>query len=118
MLKVIENGAAREEDDELLLLDEIARRRVSDELGEALFELTWQVVVLEQDLILERAMVALDLALGHRMIVLAPGMGHAVLLEPGSVVIRAGHRPRTPSPPARLSPCDLMLCRALRAVRH
>ncbi len=38
--------------------------------------------MLEQDLVLERPMVALDLALGHRMIGLAPGMGHAVLLQP------------------------------------
>ena len=35
---------------------------VIDELGEALFELTWQVVVLEQDLVLHGAVVALDLA--------------------------------------------------------
>ena len=41
---------------------------VIDELGEACLELTRQVVVLEQDAVLHGAMVALDLALGHRMV--------------------------------------------------
>ena len=37
---------------------------VINELGQALFEQTWQVVVLEQDLVLHGAVVALDLAPG------------------------------------------------------
>ena len=57
---------------------------VIDELGDARFQLTGQVVVLEQDLVLHGAVVALDLALGHRVIRLAPGVRHAVLCEPGS----------------------------------
>jgi hypothetical protein len=56
-----------------------ARVVVVDELAQARFELTGQVVVLEQDLILHRAVVAFDLALGHRVIGLAAGMRHAVL---------------------------------------
>src|SRR5271167_3630196 len=55
---------------------------VGDELGQARFELSRQVVVLEQDLVLHGAVVALDLALGHRVIGLATGMRHAVLREP------------------------------------
>jgi hypothetical protein len=57
---------------------------VSDELGEALFELTWQVVVLEQDLVLHGAVVALDLALGHRVTRLAVGVRHSMHREPGT----------------------------------
>ena len=56
---------------------------VMDELRQTLFELTRQIVVLEQDLVLQRAVVAFDLALGHRVIGLAAGMRHAVLREPG-----------------------------------
>ena len=56
---------------------------VIDELGQGLFELTWQVVVFEQDLVLQGAVIALDLALGHRVIELATGVRHAVLREPG-----------------------------------
>jgi len=41
---------------------------VVDELGQALFELTRQVLVLKQDLVLHGAVVTLDLALGHRVI--------------------------------------------------
>ena len=55
---------------------------VADELGQARFELSRQIAVLEQDLVLHGAMVALDLALGHRMIGLATGMRHAVLRKP------------------------------------
>ena len=55
-----------------------------DELGQALFELTWQVVVFEQDLVLHGAVIALDLALGHRVIELATGVRYAVLCEPGT----------------------------------
>ena len=56
---------------------------VVDELSEARFQLTGQIIVLEQDLVLHGAVVALDLALGHRVIGFAPGMGHSVVLEPG-----------------------------------
>src|SRR6266446_1800067 len=41
---------------------------VIDELGQTLFDLTWQVVVLEQDVVLHGAVVVLDLAPGHRVI--------------------------------------------------
>ena len=41
---------------------------VVDELTQPCLELTRQVVVLEQDLVLERAVIALDLTLGHGMI--------------------------------------------------
>src|SRR5258708_35925712 len=51
---------------------------VIDELGDARFQLTGQVVVLEQDLVLHGAVVALDLALRHRVIGLAPGVRHAM----------------------------------------
>ena len=57
---------------------------VVNELGEARFQLTGQVVVLEQDLVLHGAVVALDLALGRRVIGLAPGVRHAMFPEPGS----------------------------------
>ena len=57
---------------------------VINELGEARFQLTGQVVVLEQDLVLHGAVVALDLALGRRVIGLAPGVRHAMFPEPGS----------------------------------
>ena len=46
--------------------------------------MTWQVVVLEQDLVLHGAVVAFDLALGHRVIGLAAGMCDAMLGEPGT----------------------------------
>jgi hypothetical protein len=40
---------------------------VIDELGQAMFELTWQIVVLEQDLVVHGAVVPFDLALAHRI---------------------------------------------------
>src|SRR5271168_651579 len=55
-----------------------------NELGVARFQLTGQVVVLEQDLVLHGAVVALDLALGHRVIGLASGVRHAMFSEPRS----------------------------------
>lgn len=45
---------------------------VSDELGEALFEPTRQVVVLEQALVLHGAVAALNLALGRRVTMALP----------------------------------------------
>lgn len=59
-----------------------ARVVVVDELGQVRFELTGQVVVLEQDLVLHRAVVVFDLALGHRVIGFAPGVLHAMLGQP------------------------------------
>ena len=66
---------------------------VIEELGQALFELTCQVVVLEQDLVLHGAVIALDLALGHQVIGLAAGMRHAMLRQPGTELGRGVGRP-------------------------
>jgi hypothetical protein len=55
-----------------------------DELREPRFELSRQIVILQQNAILQRAMVTLDLALRHRMIGLTTRVTHAVLLEPGA----------------------------------
>ncbi len=52
---------------------------VIDEVGEAGFELPRQVVVPQQDLVFQRAVVALDFALGHGVIGFAPGVIHSVL---------------------------------------
>src|SRR5258708_20342813 len=41
---------------------------VLDELVDALLELSWQVVVLQQDPVFHRAVISLDLALGHRVV--------------------------------------------------
>src|SRR4029077_20122794 len=41
---------------------------VADELLDALFELSWQVVVVQQDPVFHRAMISLDLALRHRVV--------------------------------------------------
>ena len=81
-LTAIEVDVGRGEDVETFVLT--PRVVVIDELGQTLFELTGQIVVLEQDLVLHGAVVALDLALGHRVIGLAAGMRHAVLREPGA----------------------------------
>jgi hypothetical protein len=40
---------------------------VLDELADALFELSWQTVVFQQDPIFHRAVISLDLALRHRV---------------------------------------------------
>ena len=40
----------------------------ADELLDALFELSWQVVVVQQDPVFHRAMISLDLALRHRVV--------------------------------------------------
>src|SRR6516225_1177109 len=55
---------------------------VPDELLDALFELSWQVVVVQQDPVLHRAMISLDLALRHRVVRPAADMSDAVVLEP------------------------------------
>src|SRR5258708_23186578 len=56
---------------------------VLDELLDALFELSWQVVVLQQDPVFHRAVISLDLALGHRVVRPAADMSDAVVIEPG-----------------------------------
>src|SRR5262249_4230114 len=55
---------------------------VPDELLDALFELSWQVVVVQQDPVFHRAMISLDLALRHRVVRPAADMSDAVVLEP------------------------------------
>src|SRR5262249_21485796 len=55
---------------------------VADELLDALFELSWQVVVVQQDPVFHRAMISLDLALRHRVVSPAADMSDAVVLEP------------------------------------
>ena len=56
---------------------------VADELLDALFELSWQVVVVQQDPVFHRAaMISLDFALRHRVVRPAADMFDAVVLEP------------------------------------
>ena len=55
---------------------------VVDELADAVFELTWQIVVLQQDPVFHRAVISLDLALGHRVIRPAADVANAFVLEP------------------------------------
>src|ERR1700745_4508253 len=55
---------------------------VADELLDALFELSWQVVVVQQDPGFHRAMISLDLALRHRVIRPAADMAAGVVLAP------------------------------------
>src|SRR6266536_6288341 len=55
---------------------------VLDELLDALFELSWQVVVLQQDPVFHRAVISLDLALRHRVVRPAADMYDAVVIEP------------------------------------
>src|SRR5262249_45089505 len=55
---------------------------VADELLDAVFELSWQVVVVQQDPVFHRAMISLDLALRHRVVRPAADMSDAVVLEP------------------------------------
>src|SRR6266436_9733898 len=55
---------------------------VLDELLDALFELSWQVVVLQQDPVFHRAVISLDLALRHRVVRPAADMSDAVVIEP------------------------------------
>ena len=53
-----------------------------DEGIDLVFEVTRQVIVLQQDAIFQRLVPALDLALGLRVMRGAADMGHAALLEP------------------------------------
>src|SRR5207244_12734389 len=55
---------------------------VADELLDALFELSWQVVVVQQDPVFHRAMISLDLALRHRVIRPSAGISETVFIEP------------------------------------
>src|SRR5947209_945192 len=55
---------------------------VADELLDALFELSWQVVVVQQDPVFHRAMISLDLALRQRVRRPDADMSDAVVLEP------------------------------------
>src|SRR6516164_9845601 len=55
---------------------------VPDELLDVLFELSWQVVVVQQNPVFHRAMISLDLALRHRVVRPAADMSDAVVLEP------------------------------------
>src|SRR5258708_12358043 len=45
---------------------------VLDELLDALFELSWQAVVLQHDPVFHRAVISLDLALAHRLLMPPP----------------------------------------------
>src|SRR5262245_57509059 len=56
---------------------------VADELLDALFELSWQVVVVQQDPVFHRAMISLDFALRHRVVRPAADMSDAVVLRQG-----------------------------------
>src|SRR5512133_3615430 len=75
---------------------------VPDELLDAPFELSWQVVVVQQDPVFHRAMISLDLALRHRVVRPAADMSDAVVLEPlaklarhigWTVIAQQRHRP-------------------------
>ena len=55
---------------------------VLDEFRDALFELSWQVVVLQQDAVFHRAVISIDLDLRHRVVRSAVDMSDAVVLEP------------------------------------
>ena len=55
---------------------------VADELLDALFELSWQVVVVQQDPVFQRLMSTLDLTLCLRMIWSSTNMVHAFCIEP------------------------------------
>jgi len=55
---------------------------VLDELADAPFELSWQIIVLEQDPIFHRAVISLDLALRHRVVSPTVDVSDAFVLEP------------------------------------
>ena len=55
---------------------------VRDERIDLSFEVTGQIIVLEQDAVFERQMPALDLSLRHRMIGRATDMPHVLFVEP------------------------------------
>src|SRR6266478_3524999 len=73
---------------------------VPDELLDAVFELSWQVVVVRQDPVFHRAMISLDLALRHRVVRPAADMSDAVVLEPLAKLARhvGPHTPRQQLP--------------------
>ena len=80
-----------------------------DELRGSRFELSRQVIILQQNAILQRA-VTLDLALGHRMARLAAGVTHAVLFEPGA------ERPDGPLSLSNLGHCPTTTARLLSVI--
>ena len=59
---------------------------VRDERIDLGFEVTGQIIVLEQDAIFERLMPALDFPLRHRMIRRTPSVPHVLAFEPFSQV--------------------------------
>jgi hypothetical protein len=61
---------------------------VLDELVDAMFELTWQIVVFQQDLVFHRAVISLDPTLRHRVVRPAADMADAVILEPVAKLAR------------------------------
>src|ERR1700739_4267102 len=61
---------------------------VSNELTDAVFELTWQIVVLQQDPVFHRAVISLDLTLRPRVVRPAADMADAVILEPVAKLAR------------------------------
>lgn len=61
---------------------------VPDELVDAVFKLTWQIVVLQQDPVFHRAVISLDLTLRHRVVRPAADMADAVILEPVAKLAR------------------------------
>src|SRR5215831_489096 len=55
---------------------------VLDELADALFKLSWQIVVFQQDPIFHRAVVSLDLALCDRVVSSAADVADSFVLKP------------------------------------
>ena len=55
---------------------------VLNELVDAVFELTWQIVVFQQDPVFHRAVISLDLALCHRVVRSPADVFDAFVLEP------------------------------------
>jgi hypothetical protein len=59
---------------------------VIDEGLDPSFEITGQIVVLEQDPVFQRLMPAFDLSLGLRVMRRSTDMGHVSLVEPGGEI--------------------------------
>jgi len=59
---------------------------VRDECIDLGFEVTGQIIVLEQDAVFERLMPALDFPLRHRMVRRTPSVPHILPIEPFSEV--------------------------------
>ena len=53
-----------------------------DEGADLVFEIAWQIIVLQQDAVLQGLMPTLDLALGLRVIGCATDVAHTLVLEP------------------------------------